>query len=462
MATITYERFENGLDRRIDKRAADANRMVVLDNAYVTTGRRLRKRPALTRVTQLTAGTVGLVAAPDKLVTFHDGAPGSIAHADSRFLAESIPGSSGAALLRVPMGLIYNGFVYASAQYADGSYNHHYLDGAVPPRVTDANCPNSESIQKLASKIFGPDEDTVRYNKTGDARDWTTSNDAGFIASGLNAKGDTTARAVGEFRERLAIHMIDSVQTWVTDPAPANIVIDKNLAGVGTKFPLSVSSVDADGIFLSVQGFRSITIAALNENLNSVDIGSPIDELVRPIVRTNPSPIGLYSQRTGQWWAIFGNYAFVYTLSQSSKLAAWSRYTFPFTIDAGCTWQGDLYLRSGNNVYVVDETAYTDDGAPIPVTIQFSFVDMKLPGIEKMITGCDAILKGSAELAFLYNPANDGYITSSVTISEDTAEGGVTPVEVSAVKVAPVITHSADEEFELETLTLYYDPLGAV
>lgn len=460
MPTISYERFEAGLDRRIDKRVADANRLVVLTNAYVTTGRKLRKRPGLIKVAQLETGTKGLAAGPNQLQTFYSGAA-PITHANVLFKANQVPSPTGSDLVSIPAALVFNGLVYAAAKYADGSVTHNYLDGTMPPTVTDPNCPNSESIVKAAQKIFGPDNDVVRYCKTDNPRDWTLANDAGFIASGLRADGDPEAQAVSLFRAQLAIMMIDSVQVWNADPNPAFITLQDNVPGVGTRFKKSPVRLATDTYFLAEQGYRSITVAVLNQNVEDVDVGTPIDELVQPTVGTGIDPRSVYSQLYGQFWSIIGNYAWVYSVSRIGKIAAWSRYEFRVSIDDACAFKGNLYLRSGDDVYRVERTAVTDDGLSIPVRIEMAFVDMKLPGVEKRVHGVDGVIRGSASLQFRYNSADEAFITSPVGISEDTMAGPIVPVEVSAVKIAPVVTHEAAEEFELELLTLYYDPLVA-
>lgn len=456
MATITYERWENGLDLRLDKRASDANRLPVLDNAYVTTGRKLRKRPGTTKIAQLEAGTKGLVAGANKLQTFYSGAT-PIVHANSLFQANQIPGATGTDLVSVPMGFVFNGFVYCSAKYADASVNHHYLDGVVPPRVVDVNCPNSISIVKASSKIFGPDDDVTRFCATGAARDWTLANDAGFLAHGLQAEGDPTGQAVAMFGAKLAILMIDSVQTWHLDPDPALIVLVDNVGGVGTRFKRTPVKVGLDTIFLAEQGFRSITLAVFNANAQDSDIGSPIDDLVRPTITDALDPRAVYLQSEGQLWEIVGNYAWVYTLSRNSKIFAWSRYTFPWAIDDACSFKGRVFLRTGDDVYVVDRTVYTDNGTRIPVRIEMAYLDMKQPGVDKQVQGCDAVLKGTAQLQFRYNSEDAQYISDPVTISEDTLPGQVTPVEIMAEKLAPVITHELDELFELERLCVFYN-----
>ena len=115
MPTLTIDRFERGIDRRKLPVVSDANRLVQCKNAYVTTGRSIRKRPGLSRITTLEPGTAGLVSAGGRLNTFHGGER-IITHADERFRAHWVPHPSGYALTRVPFGTQFAGYLYVVGQ----------------------------------------------------------------------------------------------------------------------------------------------------------------------------------------------------------------------------------------------------------------------------------------------------------------------------------------------------------
>ena len=143
MPSITFDRFDAGLDVRKGASVSDANRLRVLDNCYVTTGRTIRKRPGISVVAHLEAGTKGLRSAGGKLNTFY--ATGSITHADSRFVANKVahPTLSSMGVDKVHFADTFNGYIYVSVQYNNGDIRHHYLDGASPTHITDSNCPNT-------------------------------------------------------------------------------------------------------------------------------------------------------------------------------------------------------------------------------------------------------------------------------------------------------------------------------
>lgn len=62
MAAITYKEWGGGLDRRLPLSVQDANRLWQLKNAYVSTGKKLVKRPGLRLVSADLGNSVGLVA----------------------------------------------------------------------------------------------------------------------------------------------------------------------------------------------------------------------------------------------------------------------------------------------------------------------------------------------------------------------------------------------------------------
>ena len=57
MPSITFNRFDLGIDLRKGASVSDANRLRKMKNAYVTTGLATAKRPGFRKVADLEAGT---------------------------------------------------------------------------------------------------------------------------------------------------------------------------------------------------------------------------------------------------------------------------------------------------------------------------------------------------------------------------------------------------------------------
>lgn len=330
--SITFDKFDLGIDRRKGASVSDANRLLEMKNAYVTTGLATQKRPGLVKVTTLEPGTVGLFAALGKLNTFYG--QGTVAHADIRFQANKVAHPDGERPLKdVWFADVFNAFIYASVEYQDGSVKHHYLDGKAVTAVTDVNCPHSKPAIKTASRIFaaGADGSTVRYCAANKPRDWSTSNDAGFLPTGLQFSGDRNANALGLYQANLAVFARDGAQIWeVQNVDPSTMKLVDRVENVGTSYARTVRNVSGDLYFLADFGFRSITTLQYTNNLADVDVGSPIDSLVVPDIRQSSAvPKAFFHYGTGQYICVIGSILYVYSVSRTAKIAAWARSSKP-------------------------------------------------------------------------------------------------------------------------------------
>jgi hypothetical protein len=207
-AGVTYNDWSGGLDRRLSVNSQDASKLWTLRNAYITQAKRIAKRPGVRLLTNQLSGSFGLKAVNGALNVFCD--------AGSAFAAPSVSGltitkvsldipaagkGSGSTLARVHYADLFQGFLYVVGEYANGEVRHHYVDGATT-YIADVNCPNTIGITKAASRVFAPSAENVRYCAAGSARDWTTANDAGFLAAGLqqDTKGSVQATAPSRTR----------------------------------------------------------------------------------------------------------------------------------------------------------------------------------------------------------------------------------------------------------------------
>jgi hypothetical protein len=125
---------------------------------------------------------------------------------------------------------------------------------------------------------------------------------------------------------------------------------------------------------------------------------------------------------------------FVYTMNRVGQVGAWSRYVFPFTIDATALLGERLYLRAGDNVYVMDENADTDAGTPIEGIVQWPWLDFGQPGNTKMMQAVDVVGTGdgNATLQVGYDQRDPLAFTPDYTLPIDTMTGMPVPMPVSA------------------------------
>jgi hypothetical protein len=332
--------------------------------------------------------------------------------------------------------------------------------------IVDANCPHSQSVVKVQNRIFAVNGEVVRFCALANARDWTTASDAGFLPTGSHQDDSSDALAVAKFKKNLAVFFADAVQVWFIDPDPDLMILQDVVPNTGTRFPRSPGQVSQDTLFLSDNGFRSLQLSANTDQMQDTDIGAPIDELVKPLITDVLEPFSTWFSPAGQFWCVFDSTVWAFTFSRTSKVNAWSKHSFPWTIDDATVLNGRLYLREGDNVYRMDEAVHADAGMAPRVVIEFPFLDFKAPGVLKLIQGCDFVGEGSATISFKYratdingNPTEGQ--TGEVTLVNNSMPGVMTPVELCVVSIAPRITHQANEAFRMAKLAFYYELLSA-
>lgn len=483
MPAITYSDFSGGIDRRLSINVQDASRLWTLKNAYITSGKKIKKRPGLRKIAGVLSDgssvfTYGLTSVNGTLTVFDDGGgavAGIPAYVTQQTLASPVLSGIPATLVSVPYAVAFQGFLYVVAKWNHSTvgnfYKHHYLDG-VTGIVTDSNCPHGPSVTVAASRIFSDAADVVRYSAAGDASDWTTASDAGFLPASLQQNTNSPVTAVGAFQDALVTFFEESAQIWDVAVDPSANKIRKRIFGLGTTAPYSLASFSNDLVFLSPFGFRSMYVSSQTDRIDDLDVGSPIDSLVVPdIAIVNPADdpskvISAWIPQLGQYWAIFnmGTYckAWVYSYSKASKLAAWSEYVFPagLIFTGIATKSGRVFLRTRDYLYELSDSQHTDDGAPIDVEVQMAFQDARAPGVLKQFSAADFVFDGSWDVSYKYDPRDQAKETVPQSIEGDTRPGDLISVEVCAPAIAPVFRHTANEAAQIDAVTMYYETLG--
>ena len=552
MPTITFDRFEGGLDLRQGRDTADANKLRDALNIIITAGRSIRKRPGTALGTAVASDASlrqrGLVSVGAGLGTFVAGASTLTPTAGNTVFYVPHP-TTPQELAAIWFAQKFAGYWYIAAEYADGSVWHHYLDapgawqattaysltdyrtpttpngyryecttagtsGGTEPTwpttvggtvadgtavwtcraftITDANCPHSKGVIILESHIFAVDGEVVRFCAVDDARDWTTSNDAGFLATGRAAVGSDDAQGLATYQGKLAVLHQDSMQIYTVDPDPALMAFAQGLDGYGTRMIRSAGYVGDDTFILTKHGFRSLTTLSLSERIGVLDVGSAVDEEVADYLPSDEadalinaefhSAIGSYVcavQPAGYSGATTLDQArlYCYSYSRTAKISAWSRWRFgPAAFTYACAalarHMGRLYVSqpiSGLAAYVAyfDPNTYTDRLQAFPTRVEFPLLDFKKPASLKAIYGFDVKQTGRCDVSFIYQYLDDAGAlqvaqTDTFEVVGSTPAGGLVPVELCVVAIAPVFETLHDEEWELHAFSFHFEDIGVL
>ena len=155
---------------------------------------------------------------------------------------------------------------------------------------------------------------------------------------------------------------------------------------------------------------------------------------------------------------------FVYTMNQLGSRGAWSRYLFPWDVEAQAQLNNDLYLRSGDTIYVMDENRLEDqdengEDVDVDMVIRWPYLDFGAPAITKMMLGFDVVGRGICEMRMGWDQRNFATMTAPYEIQADTLTDGYIPMSMAAPSFSMELTfRSADNTIDSEWLasTLYF------
>lgn len=148
--------------------------------------------------------------------------------------------------------------------------------------------------------------------------------------------------------------------------------------------------------------------------------------------------------------------AWVYTMTSTGRVGAWSRYVFPFNVDATAVLGEKLYLRAGMQIFEVDEDATTDDGTQIQAVVQWPWLDFGTPGATKRLHSIDVIGSGpgTVSLQVGYDQRSNLAFTPAYTVPIDTLNGMPVPIPVSAPSLSLRLSFTGEWQLNAVTLSM--------
>jgi hypothetical protein len=300
--------------------------------------------------------------------------------------------------------------------------------------ISDINDPNTIPTTLGASHVFKGNEDIVSYSAAVNPTDFTSTNNAGYLPTGLNNYGDNPVAVLTLYRSNLVVMNAGGYQLWQIDPDPDNMAL-LDAQPVGSIYPRAAQSVANDLLFLTEVGFRNLGTIGATANMAIGNTGQPIDPLVKAQLNSGTYiPNSLYYPGRGQFWGIFGPQAFVLTINGMQGIRSWARYVFPDSI-TDWTLNGDvLYLRTAGNLVwqVTDEVVGCDDapssagGANIPFNgiMQWPYLNAGVLGVNKELIGVDIVGDGQVSIQVAFNQSDKSSFNDAPTFSTSTS---VTP-----------------------------------
>jgi DNA-binding beta-propeller fold protein YncE len=158
---------------------------------------------------------------------------------------------------------------------------------------------------------------------------------------------------------------------------------------------------------------------------------------------------------------------YVFTRGRTGQPGSWSRYLFPFRIEAQ-TFQllgADLYFRHGDTInkfvpgVMYDEHAVDGDQTAFGGEVRWNYLDAGPTGATKHMLGFDFIGTGAPSFSVGFDERDPDLLTTAYAIDADTLPGGVIPYEVVAPSFSFKVDFEAGTSWSLKSVILYISPL---
>lgn len=460
-----------GLDTRPGQYGEDRPTLVTASNCSVLTGGALRRRPAMVKDLDLHAESCGLYVRGGRLRSV---VPGGRSIQDSQ-PANVVydPIGEGVAY---PLGVlsrlvgadtfgtdtIFGPHGYVAVKRTSGLIEHHWVKRppaatatAVTTRISLPYAPG-ESLVKLEGRVWAPApaEGTVRHCSILGPDNWTATGDAGFLPVLTHLSGAHEVLTLNHFRSRLAVFFRDAVQLWHVDEDVDSVFLEQVVNGPGALLAGAVANVQGDVVYLSRGGFRTLSTASVTGQADAGDVGSSIKSLTDAIGTATPA-VALWSESRQQFICCIGTTAYVWTYIPSEKLAAWTTWTLPVTIDYLVENDGVLSARSGTGLYhFVDGGATDPSSAAITATVETRPLALGAPGRTKTLH----YLVIRQTTAATWQVIVDGVALRARSLPACSPKSIRVPLAGEGRQVALKITATAD--WRLEGLAIEYEEQG--
>ncbi len=205
-------------------------------------------------------------------------------------------------------------------------------------------------VTTFDQKVYGLGGKTVYFSAIEQPTVWNDPNAAGngFITMSNFFATQQDLTGAAPYQGGMLFTARDYVITWNIDADPSKNSKRQILPNIGTLAPLSVQAVgDMDVYMLADNGVRSVRVRDASNNAIIADIGTPIDDIVQPILATltdaqKAASCGVVEPKTNRYWIYIpkadGSAGKIYVFSYftSSGIAAWGTYepTYQATVTA--------------------------------------------------------------------------------------------------------------------------------
>jgi hypothetical protein len=307
--------------------------------------------------------------------------------------------------------------------------HHAPLPGPMP-RAGDPGDPIEKGYFAIAHnyRMFSVQGTMLNFSAPKDPTEWDNfDKNAGFIDHSMITNRAPHLISMADYGGDLAVFAKRHIFVWNIDVLPTGDFKKQTIHGTGTFAPHSVIPWgQTDVMYLDISGIRSLRARDSSEQAFAADIGTMIDDLVRPKIGSLTEDEkkyqvwGIVEPRTGRLWMALKDRIYVLSFYPSSRISAWTWYdatTAP--VNYMNSSDDSVYWRSGNNIVVYGGEAGTTYDATEAMA-RLPYIDASKPATSKNWTGLDAAIYGTWTVRGSFDPTLPTALDLLATITKST------------------------------------------
>lgn len=400
MPYFLIQDFSRGLDARKSVATLPPGSLRYANNVHVTRGGELEKRKAFVPWLTLPAGSVGLASDNNGLIVFGNG-------------AQTIVGVQWVNCGGVPDYLLdsvrWGDVALSTVQMIDGS--RAFMLDAAPVSGWSYGAQKPVGLETLRGKVYAVEGANFFGSMLFDPNTWIATATGSFVTdTAMQSQFMSRLNAVCVFQGSLVLFSEDGIQVWEVDPDPAKNYLVRSMTNSGCIAPRSVLNFgNFDTVYLSKSGIRSLQARQAVDLMNVNDIGTPVDDFVSQVIasvtieQVRRNAFALVEPGDARLWVSLGDVIMVYSYYKGSEVAAWTTYTPGFRVDGMAMYEGRIYVRSGDVIYMFGgEDNNTYDATKAEVWTPFHHAEK--PATPKVFTGFDLGCEGEWVVSVASDP----------------------------------------------------------
>lgn len=292
------------------------------------------------------------------------------------------------------------------------------------------------SLYVQKKRVFSPASSLWEYCRINTFNDWHTadvSSGAGFLNVSNDTEGSEPLVGAGTFVNLGAVFSRRNCRIYNMDADAQNIAIAQPVDNTGALSSRSILSYGTTDLFyLDETGIRSLKARDSSGAAFVNDIGVAIDTFVREQLNSIPYSLvqracAVVEPIDGRYWIAIGNRIYVLSYFPGSQISAWTYFEPGFQIDDFARCYNQLYIRSGDSVYLYGGTTglvYPNAGET-PAVVELPFASTQPPTFVGVV-GYDMAATNTWQVDLLLNPDNEAAVTrvgqiDGITYTEDDA-----------------------------------------